>query len=226
MRLDPSDKAKICDVVSAPFERLSETLTKGILKPAAIKVFREKWQPLLEQMRAQFPTLWNGLEMGNYLQYEDPSKKTAPWCTSTCSVAELNEKWPRITGVIRNTPYPGEDSKISLKEMQEFLSEAAREKSQKAEELLAKARNVEKLLGEWLKPFSKPEQLQFSMPVLGYFLQKMDFRKRGKWSQPEPPPLATQRRPRIVNVPSEELRILVSESAILAQSGGLPKEEE
>jgi hypothetical protein len=216
MILGYGDKRNIVDKVKAPFFALAGKNEGSLGQKAALRVFKEKYHPTLKSMEEQYKEIYSRLIGAMFLEFESLSGDVA-YVKLPTGLGKI----PFMDGISSNNDWhrgKAGNTVITRQEIAAALKLEETETFQRSQLLLEKGKKVEELLNEWLKPFTMPEQLQFSLPQLGYFLNQIDFRKRRNWAVEGKPPLQSQRRPRVINVPSDELRTLVSEATILAQS--------
>ena len=215
MILDQRDKRNLTEKIKDPFLRLASRNEGSLGKKACLRVFKESHLPTLRSMELQYKEIYDRLYKAGFIEFESLDGKT-----QFVKIPTGLGAFPMMDGLTSNSDWHSRAATgllITRKEISEALKDEEKETFAKSQLLIEKARRVELLLTEWLKPFTMPEQLQFSLPQIGYFVNVIDFRKRRSWGMPKPP-VQTQRRPRVVNVPSDELKGLVAEAAMLAQS--------
>lgn len=215
MILSFGDKRNLTQMVAQPFLKLAAHNEGSLARKASIRVFKEKYQPILKSMEEQYAEIYHRLADAQFIEYQGLNGETA-----FTKIPQAWGKLPFLKDITSTSDWhSGQASCLILREdIAEALKEDEKETFEKSTFLMKKSQQITELMTEWLKPFTMPEQLQFSLPQLGYFLGKMDFRKRRSWADNEKPAMKTQRRPRVINVPPDELRALVMEATILDQS--------
>jgi hypothetical protein len=238
VKLDGNDKDNIRAKVSAPFFKLAKKIDGETTKKLALRVFREDVVPELKEVQSRFPEFWNRLNNGPYFTYETPQEPRvsryryyAPNRQSgTVKVPSdilrlIGGKIPELTGITVQHEYNGSTDPVITQELMKSKARPEdKEKVEKAQTLREKGARVAELLNDFLKVFTMPEQVPYSLPQLNYFMSRMDFRKRNRWESK--PPMKVQKRPRVVSAPSDELRQLVMEATMLHQSLGKEMEDD
>lgn len=229
MKLYSEDKEEIVSAASEPFFKLAKQIDGKTSKKLALKVFREEVVPELERMRAGFP-FWQRLPLAGQFLYESPKqpqRRTRYYHSNSRrdGVMDIPKDVkdsihvPTLEGITTQHSWSGgkEHTYITQEKMNAGAMKGAQtETLEKSSTLRTKGERVAVLLQEFLKDFTMPEQIPYSLPQLTYFLKQLDFRKRGRWT--DKPPLKSQKRPRVIVTPTDELRTLIMEATILHQS--------
>ncbi len=238
MKLDNHDKDNIVGAVAQPFFKLANKIDGQTTKKLALRAFREDVVPGLVRVYQDYPEFWKRLEDAHYFVYETPEQPQVtryryyqPRRTSGSVkvphevLTKMGGTFPQLDGISVVHEYNGHQSPVITQEMMKSKAEEEdRVVVEKAHTLREKGARVGVLLKEFLKVFTMPEQVPYSLPQLNYFLSRLDFRKRNRWESK--PPMKVQKRPRVVNAPSDELRQLVMEATMLHQSLGKEMEDD
>lgn len=238
MKLDGNDKDNIRAKVAEPFFKLAKKIDGETTRKLALRVFREEVVPGLQEVYIRFPEFWAKLNSAGYFTYETPQEPrlsryryyTPNRTSGTVKVPSdvlrvIGGKIPELNGITVQHEYnSSSEPVISQERMKSKARPEDKEKVEKAQTLRAKGARVAELLNDFLKVFTMPEQVPYSLPQLNYFMSRMDFRKRNRWESK--PPMKTQKRPRVVSAPSNELRQLVMEATMLHQSLGKEMEDD
>jgi len=236
MKLDDYDKENIGGKVAKPFFDLAKKIDGRTTNQLALRVFKEEVVPPLLKVKEAFPEFWGRLTEAKGFYFEthtEPVTRRSRYYASHYSrdkagVLEISDllkrhRIPVLVGITSETVYGScKSPEVTQERMQAIATPEERLTIQKSHDLREKGARVQELLGDFLKTFTMPEQVPYSLPQLNYFMQKMDFRKRNRWN--DRPPMPSQKRPRVVVAPSAELRQLVMESMLLHQA--IPAEED
>ena len=223
--------------VARPFFKLGNKIDGETTVKLARKVFMDEVVPGLVEVHKMFPDFWNRLDKAMHFVYETPPAPPAPsryrYHTATQrggtiqippNVVTLLGQVPALSGITVANEYqaPTTGFVITQELMKSKATEADATVVSKAHSLRVKGEKVGVELKAFLNAFTMPEQIPYSLPQLNYFMQRLDFRKRSRWESK--PPMKTQKRPRVVVAPTDELRQLVMEAMMLHQA--LPKNEQ
>lgn len=235
MKLNEYDKQNIGAAVAEPFSKLAEHIDGSTTTKLAMRVFEKEVAPSLEELRMFNKDLFDRLPRGQYLTYESPKRpptagRYRSYRTSGNKVIQFPDRIcktfgtsqrngvPLMEGIVIHNNWDNSSGEpvVTQAKMTACAKESEIETVTKAHGLRRKAVRSAELIKVFLVDFTMPEQIPYSLPQLSYFLSRLDFRKRNTWGTK--PPMKTQKRPKVVVVPSDELRQLVMEATMLAES--------